>query len=112
MKKYPGNSFYCAKKQCRKTAWDTPEYLTEEDWEYAEKVLKVLDKGTADKLYDVLWKDEKLAKRFFNQTMGWPEGYVYCQDHDYVKRTAFGCLKGKSGEKLKAAVEKRKASKV
>jgi hypothetical protein len=24
--------FYCYKKMCRKTAWDTPEYMTEQDW--------------------------------------------------------------------------------
>jgi len=88
------SSFYCGEKRCRKTAWDTPEYMTDDDWSFCEQVIELLDKGTAEELYKILWDRENAdkTKRFFNQCMGWPEGWVYCQDWEYWTRTGFAVL--------------------
>lgn len=109
MKKTP-HPFYCHKKNCRKTVWETPEYLSKEDWDFAKEVVKYLsmksDEGRT-KLYDFLWdrKNLKLTKDFFNHTIGWPEGFVYCQDSVYFGVTAYPGWLIHTLEKLIKAVE-------
>ena len=99
------NPFFCAKKKCRKTAWDTPEYMTEEDWDFLEKVITVLETGTPKKFSNLVWKDHGRGKDFFNRVIGWPEGYVYCQNLDYCESTAFRGLKKHDLPKMKKSDE-------
>jgi len=86
--------FYCYRLQKRRSAWDTPEFLTQADWDFIAKIIDVLKTGDGNALYNVLWRaDSGLTKRFFYQSIGWPEGWTYCSEYDYVVKTAFGNLK-------------------
>lgn len=100
------SAFYCAKKLCRKSAWETPEYLSEEDWEFLRKIVKVLESGTADEFYELLWSSSPLGHRFLNHTMGWPEGVVYCGDRKYTVVTAFPSIIRHDLVKFKGALAK------
>lgn len=83
--------FYCFKKNCRKTAWDTPEYLTNIDWANLRDVIKIIKK----KDFNDFWSFVVLApgsKDFFNRVLGWPEGWVYSQNVVYCEKTAIPML--------------------
>lgn len=100
-KKHP---FYCYKKKCRKTAWDTPEYLTPKDWEFLEQVVAAVSAGTEGsegKVLRVLFgnktdfhAESSIDRDFFNRVIGWPEGWNYCQDTPYFEATGFWVFKG------------------
>lgn len=88
MSKTKFHPFFCYKKQCRKTAWETPEYLTESDWQFVEELIKALeakDKAAFDKILYFRPKGYPHVKEgyedrdyiFFNRVMGWPEGKGY-----------------------------------
>lgn len=102
------SSFYCYKTNQRKSAWNTPEYLSKEDWDFLRKVARVLKNWKPEKLYNLLWSNPLLVRPFFNHTLGWPEGWVYCQDSDYCKLTAFPGLKRHNLPKMEEALLKRK----
>ncbi len=78
--------FYCYKKMCRKTAWDTPEYMTEQDWVTLRKFRDIIASKNLE-AFMALLDDRTGWKNFFNHMVGWPEGEVYCQDWDYARRT-------------------------
>lgn len=98
--------FFCHKKQCRKTAWDTPEYLTEEDWGFAEEFVRLVKTGDGQKAFDWIWDRDhvKHAEAFFNRVLGWPEGHVYCRENSYWLRTAVPGLLAHSLPKLEQAL--------
>lgn len=88
--------FYCKKKNCHKTAWNTPEYLTPEDWKYVEYILNIFENGNYLRIYNAFYSDGqtiKQTKTFFYRIIGWPEGYVYCHDINYLKGLGGSCLK-------------------
>ena len=93
--------FFCHKKNCRKTAWDTPEYLTANDKENTKKLVRVLQGQDATELWtfiNLLTTGEK--KGLFYRVLGWPEGLHYCESPEFCERTAFDGLKKHDLKKL------------
>lgn len=85
MKDHP---FYCYKKKCRKTAWDTPEYLNQSNWDDLKNVIEWIEKGDSYKFWLFVSTRGDRAQNFFNKVVGWPEGYNYCQEVSYCEKTA------------------------
>jgi hypothetical protein len=104
------SSFYCAEKQCRKTAKDTPEFLTEEDWIFVEKVVGFLENRDANGLYFAFKNNAALARSFFHAAIGWPEGLSYCSSLSYFEATGFRCIARVLPE-LKEAIAKHRNGK-
>lgn len=86
MAKKKTSPFYCYKKMCRKTAWDTPEYMTEQDWVTLRKFRDIIASKNL-KAFMALLDDQTEWASFFHHMVGWPEGRSYCQDWDYTRRT-------------------------
>lgn len=90
MKTKPFSEFYCYEKQCRKTAWGTPEYLTDRD---KENIIELCSKETFEEFDEALAKlSDRDRHAFFNRIIGWPEGFVYCgygSHPDYRRMTLF-----------------------
>ena len=99
--------FYCYKKKCRKSAWDTPEYLSDEDWEFVRKAV-LLD---VEQLFEMLWMKEnaKLCEAFFYKVLGWPEGLTYCRNYGYWQNTAFPALEKHEFLRLRKLLSERRA---
>lgn len=86
------NPFYCYKKQCRKTAWDTPEYLVPTDFEFVAGLLPFLESGDKAGARNYLFPlianseermaHEKIVQDFFYHVIGCPELRGYCQHID------------------------------
>lgn len=81
------SAFYCAAKKCRKTAWETPEYLNDYDWGLLRDLIDVLE-CNAKILFDKILYNKNLQgsyyktgetndEIFFNRIIGWPEGIRY-----------------------------------
>ena len=68
--------FFCEKKRCRKTAWDTPEYLSEGDWDLVQGVVDALLSKDRSR-FDAIIKSREAAEAFFYRVCGWPEGLNY-----------------------------------
>ena len=100
------SSFFDYKKNCRKSAWATPEHLSDEDWAFTRAVVKELEGGTPDSLFALIWEDYGHAMAFFNRILGWPEGLVYCQELSYVHKCAFAGLQRHDLPRLKEAIAK------
>ena len=66
--------FFCHKKKCRKTAWETPEYLTQADLRLLERLDGV---DTEEEFSRVVFGSMEDARGFFHRTIGWPEGLSY-----------------------------------
>lgn len=107
-KKSQGNRFYCARKRCRKTAWETPEYLTQADWKFLKSLLPDIQCLNPAALWQTLWFHHNflLTRDFFDRVMGWPEGYVYCQDFNYFKIAGVLVFQ-KNFHKLKESLDKK-----
>ena len=108
-KKVKTHPFYCYKRNCRKSAWKTPEYMEESDWLFLRKIVATLEqddpKEFADLLDDNCFSHTNADyENFFNRAVGWPEGARYCTDREYVVKTAFRGIKRNHPE-LKKAVE-------
>lgn len=86
------SSFYCTEKQCQKTAWDTPEYLTENDWAFLERAIVFLENVDKSGLYFAFKSNPADARSFFHSAIGWPEGLSYCSSPSYFEATGFRCL--------------------
>lgn len=86
MAKQKTSPFYCYKRMCRKTAWDTPEYMTPEDWATLKRFRDVIVSKNLDAFMS-LANNREAWSAFFNRMVGWPEGRVYCQDWEYARRT-------------------------
>ena len=95
--------FYCHKKNCLKTAWDTPEYLTENDWYIVGAVTCFLAQNDFRGFRHFVLNNP-YAKRFFYLAIGWPEGYNYCQSLSYCEKTAFPMMLKNDLEKLEKAL--------
>ena len=83
MKKVKESPFFCYRKMCRKTAWDTPEYMSKEDWDFLQQVYDILLKKDVG-AFIALQSDPIKWKALFNRMLGWPEGDGYCLKYDYV----------------------------
>lgn len=100
--------FFCYKIKGRKTAWDTPEYLNEQDWESCRKFINF---QAGQELLIWILSGAAEIEDFFNRCLGWPEGYVYCMNSETMCTTA---LAGKHGETtvkqlLATALESRRS---
>ena len=80
--------FYCYKRNCRKTAWDTPEYMTPEDWATLKQFRDAIVSKNLD-AFMALTDNREAWSAFFNRMIGWPEGAVCCQDSVFARRTFF-----------------------
>ena len=78
--------FFCHIKQCRKTAWDTPEYLSKQDWIILRKIYNILICKDLDAFLNLQFETETW-NNLFNRMLGWPEGEIYCREYDYVVKT-------------------------
>jgi hypothetical protein len=67
--------FYCRRKQCRKSVWATPEYLSDRDWRLVEGVVSAFTTGDRAAFEALLEGDGAAA--FFYRVIGWPEGLNY-----------------------------------
>ena len=105
--------FYCYKTNQRKSAWGTPEYMTDADWGYLQRVVDILKNGTGTDLWFWFWsvENQELTRNFFDKALGWPEGHCYCYDAHYCEVTGFPGLKGEHNlPKLEEALKKREAN--
>lgn len=102
------SSFYCPKKKCRKTAWDTPEYLTAEDWNTLEKVIGISERRDPMELYRFVSTDSN-SRAFFNRVIGWPEGYSYCLKIGYCEFQSKQGFMKHTLEKAKMALSQNKS---
>jgi hypothetical protein len=96
--------FFCWKKRCRKTAWDTPEYLTETDWELARN----MSSAKTGQEYAALVKEAFTTGRaegLFNRILGWPEGFHYCRSDSFLHGPAWSGFQQHEQHKLQAAVD-------
>ena len=105
-KKREKHPFYCHVKRCRKSAYDTPEYMTPGDWEFARRAVYLLRAGDKDGLWELLRSPEnrELVYGFFNRAIGWPEGLSYCRNLSYFTATAFRGLVKHELPKLEKAL--------
>ena len=93
--KLPPVEWYDEKKKCRKSAWDTPEHMSQADWEFAGIVVGLLLSSQFDALYELIQTKPKreLSRRFFNVALGWPEGWHYSSNRGWFASTACKCMK-------------------
>ena len=85
------NAFYCGSKQCRKSAWATPEYMESSDWEAVARVIEILKSNNVEEFS--LFVRSASGTPFFDRVIGWPEGYRYCyENYEYVRSTAMPTL--------------------
>ena len=66
--------FYCYAKNCQKSAWATPEFLSEQDWSIVEAMIGALEAGDEPRLLAVVRPN---AEAVFYRIMAWPEGRQY-----------------------------------
>ncbi len=117
-KKYD-HPFFCMKRNCQKTAWDTPEYLTKEDWDFLKKIVDVLeqakDNNDCSGFHKLLFgrgHNDDLTKAFFYRVMGWAEGYSYCHENGrYLELTAFPIIRNRHFLKFKEALKNHEEGK-
>jgi hypothetical protein len=100
------STFYCDKKKCRKTAWNTPEYLTEDDWVFLVTMIRLLETDDANKIHKAIFNNKVNSFNFFHRVLGWPEGHSYCMDFRYLEVTGIRCMK-RSLPELKKSLEQR-----
>jgi len=74
--KHSDHPFFCHTKQVHKTAWETPEYLTEKDWRDLRIVVRL---SVLKDLSGFIRFVNGESKDFFYRVIGWPEGFRYCQ---------------------------------
>jgi hypothetical protein len=115
------SSFYCYKKQCRKTLWDTPEYINKADRKVIARLIECLEKpdlngyeafnkilNSANKVSKVTGKvTEKVYQMFFDRVVGWPEGVRYYMRGSESYRSSYcNWLQENSLDKIKSALRK------
>lgn len=85
--------FYCYKKNCQKSVWNTPEYLDEDDWINLGVIIDFLEKNDIESFYDFVKTPDEAVKNFFYRVIAWPEGKIYCQDKKYFELSGFPGIK-------------------
>ena len=105
MAKKNDHPFFCHKHHTRKTAWDTPEYLTDADWALAHKMVSVTNGlDYAVSIFEAF--ENGTAEGYFNRVLGWPEGFHYCRSVSFIEHGAWPGFLQHERDKLKEAVEK------
>lgn len=99
--------FFCNIKRVRKTAWDTPEYLSDEDWALAEAACLV---AASDDLLALVYQSDANSEAFFWRLIGWPEGRCYMRSAEYARATGWPALAGHELKKLAAVTRARKGN--
>lgn len=115
MTKEKFHPFFSYNRNCRKTAWETPEYLTLLDYDYIQDVIPLLEANKIEELRDYMFPTifdgdidsrrtrQEQTEDFFNRVIGWPEGHSYCPYIDplcedlkktYWYLTGFGAIRG------------------
>ena len=97
--------FFCWKKRCRKTAWDTPEYLTNNDWVITQELASVTTGAEYAEVINAAYNNGS-AEALFYRVFGWPEGFHYCKSDSFLIGPAWSGFKQHELEKLQAAVIK------
>ena len=97
--------FFCLKKRCRKTAWDTPEYLTNNDWVIAQELASVTTGAEYAEVINAAYNNGS-AEALFYRVFGWPEGFHYCKSDRFLTGPAWSGFKQHEQEKLQASVSK------
>lgn len=85
-----GHPFYCEKKRCRKSAWQTPEHLTQMDLETL-RLLKGVDSEEA--FHAVVYGSQARAEGFFYRVIGWPEGLRYMRGSEAYRQSMWGSVR-------------------
>ncbi len=81
--------FFCTIKGVRKTAIETPEYLTPEDWSLLAGIVAALEANDRAK-FDQLIEAGQSRYGFFYRIIGWPEGLgYYCGGSDTYRQNCF-----------------------
>jgi hypothetical protein len=98
------HQFFCTKKRIRKTAWDTPEYLTDDDWALSRKILTA--KTGLDFTVAILEAfKNRTAEGFFNRVLGWPEGFHYCRSTSFIENSVWPGFVQHERDKLRISVD-------
>lgn len=97
--------FYCHKKKCQKSAWNTPEYLNQSNWDDIKKVIGWIKDNDFYSFWLFVHEGDR-AKNFFYKCIAWPEGYVYCQSESYCEKAGFPMI-CKHLEELQKAIDNR-----
>lgn len=66
--------FFCPIKQIRKSAWSTPEYLSDSDWALARAVGGA---KSVQEFHNLVFATDANSEAFFWRIAGWPEGLHY-----------------------------------
>ncbi|ABM97100.1 hypothetical protein [Methylibium petroleiphilum] len=87
MTKKTEHPFFCVKKLVRKSAWETPEYLSARDLELARRLVDV---SSYDEFASIVYERRLTAETrvgndeaFFYRIVGWPEGMSYMRNAAY-----------------------------
>jgi len=114
------SSFYCYKKQCRKTIWDTPEYINKADRKVIARLIECLEKpdfngyeafnkilNSANKVSKVTGKvTERVYQMFFDRVIGWPEGVrYYMRGSESYRSSYYNLLQEETLKKIKIALK-------
>jgi hypothetical protein len=103
--KKPDHPFYCDKKHCQKSAWDTPEYLSEGDWSVAEAMIAALEAGDEARFHDLVTREQEAV---FYRIVAWPEGRnYYCYGSEVYRGNCFLGFVARDLPRLKTAVAAR-----
>ncbi|MBK6616538.1 hypothetical protein [Ottowia sp.] len=89
--------FYCHVKKTRKSAWETPEYLTAVDKELIQRLHTVTTGSEFNAIvYEQGTPREKrlgLDESFFWRIVGWPEGMSYMRTSETYRDWAYPIVK-------------------
>jgi hypothetical protein len=103
-KRKEDHPFYCYAKSCRKSAWDTPEFLSKEEWEFLrDKAIPAVESLDHILFMTTIYEDRAMGEMFFMRAIGWVEGHSYCHNARYTELTAMDGLQHDL-PKLKKAV--------
>jgi hypothetical protein len=94
----------CPNRGIVKTAWDTPEYLSDADWQFAQKVVDLCNVDDAAGLFALFDSDRQLKRNFFVKTIGYIEGKHYSAEYEWFLWTFFPGLKQHTVPRLQAAL--------
>ena len=97
----------CPKRHIVKTAWTTPEYLSDADWAFAQKVVDLVQAGAAQELHDLFRMNKELKRNFFVHTIGYIEGWSYSSEFNWLSMTLVGSLQRYTVPKLLTALAAR-----
>jgi len=96
------HNFYSYSKQCRKTAYDTPEYLNENDKVTLTELIHCLQTNDISRFHALARGNNNQG--LFWRILGWPEGLNYCYDYEFCVLSAMPGLIRHELPKLLAGV--------